>query len=192
MQGKNKTYFIIVVTMIVIAASTRFLPHPPNVTAMGAMGLFGAAYFTKKQWAFIVPFVAFFLSDLILNNVVYAQYYEGFVWMAPGAYWTYIGFAGIVLLGMGWLKKVKPLRLLGASISASLVFYLVSNFGVWASGTMYPLTGTGLMASYAAGLPFLPNTLVGDLLYSGILFGIYEFVVLRQGRKLRSSEALDA
>ena len=63
-----------------------------------------------------------------------------------------------------------------ASLSASVVFFLVSNFGVWASGTMYPNTFSGLMICYAAGLPFLKNTLIGDMAYSGALFGIFEVI----------------
>lgn len=176
MQDKNKQHFVVITIMILIAVSTRFL-FIPNFTAVGAMGLFGAAYFNKKYLAFIVPFVALFLSDLVLNNVVYTQYYDGFVLFADGVYWTYLGFAAIVLLGMGLLKKVKPLNLLGASLSASVVFFLISNFGVWASGMTYPLNGAGLVACYTAGLPFLVNTLAGDLFFASVLFGIYEYAI---------------
>lgn len=176
MQDKNKQHFAIIAIMILIAASTRFMMIP-NFTAVGAMGLFGAAYFSNKVWAFVVPFAALFFSDLLMNNTIYAQYYDGFTLFAPGAYWTYIGFAAIVLIGMGLLTKVKPLHVLGASISASVMFFLISNFGVWASGTMYPMNTSGLLASYGAGLPFLQYTMLGDLFFSGLLFGLYELAV---------------
>lgn len=176
MQDKNKQHFAIIAVMILIAASTRFMMIP-NFTAVGAMGLFGAAYFSNRIWAFVVPFAALFFSDLLLNNTIYASYYEGFTLFGPGVHWTYLGFAAIVLIGMGLLKKVKLLHVVGASLSASVVFFLISNFGVWASGLVYSKDAAGLIASYAAGLPFLQYTMLGDLFFSGVLFGLYEWVV---------------
>jgi hypothetical protein len=176
MQDKNKQHFAIITIMVLVAASTRFMMIP-NFTAVGAMGLFGAAYFSNKMWAFVVPFAALFFSDLLMNNTIYAQYYEGFTLFGPGVHWTYLGFAAIVLIGMGLLKKIKPLHVVGASMSASVVFFLVSNFGVWSSGMMYSKDIPGLIAAYAAGLPFLQYTMLGDLFFSGVLFGLYEFAV---------------
>ncbi len=166
--------------MILVAAATRFLPHYPNVTALGAMGLFGAAYYKKSLLpALLIPFVALWMSDLVLNNIVYGQYFDSFAWFTPGGLWIYLGFAAIVLVGKGLLNKISLGRLFGASLSASLVFFLLSNFGVWMSGTMYPLTFGGLIACYTAGLPFFLNTIVGDLFYVMLFFGAYELVFKR-------------
>lgn len=178
----------ILVVMIFAAAMSRLLPHPYNFTPIGAMGLFGAAYFSKRWLAFAVPFAAMWVSDLILDNVVYAQYYEGFQWF--GHTWVYLSFALIVMLGFVLLRKVKISNVIVASLSASVVFYLVTNFGVWLSSPMYPQNAIGLMTCYAAGLPFLSmelappfgfllNTIAGDLFFCGALFGVYELVKSR-------------
>lgn len=135
------------------------------------MALFGAATLPKKWLAVAVPLVAFYLSDLVLNNVVYGQYYEGFyLGFSP---WVYGGLLLMILLGMGVLRSsaFSWLKVGGTAIGASLVFFLVTNFGVWAGGLMYPKTATGLVAAFTAGLPFLINSLLANLLFSGLLFG---------------------
>ncbi|MDD2300415.1 MAG: hypothetical protein PHU69_12360, partial [Fermentimonas sp.] len=83
---------------------SRLLPHPPNFAPIGAMALFGAAYFSKKYWAFIIPIASMWVSDLILNNVIYGQYFDHFVWFYSGSLFTYGAFALIVVLGMFTLK----------------------------------------------------------------------------------------
>lgn len=172
--------------MILIAALSRFLPHPHNFTPLGAMALFGAAHFHRKYLAVLVPFAALWLSDLVLNNLILArqfpQYYqEGFVWFT--SIWIYLGFFLIAALGWLALQKVNVPRLLGVSVSASLIFFLTTNFGVWAESLMYPKTLAGLSACYAAGIPFFWNTLLGDLVYTGIMFGAYAWISMRAGVK---------
>lgn len=167
--------FGIVSLLILLAAFSRLIPHPPNFTPVGAMALFGAAYFSKRYLTFVVPLIAMWLSDLVLNNVVYAQYFDGFVLFYPGFYWTYSAFIVIGLVGFFLLKRTKPQNILIASLSASILFFLVSNFGVWASGMMYPKDLSGLLACYTAAIPFFQNTLMGDLVYCGVLFGAFEF-----------------
>lgn len=176
MKNQQKSTLIITV-LIVIAALSRLLPHPPNFTPVGATALFGTAYFTKKYWAFIIPIITLWLSDLILNNVFYAQYYDGFTWMTTGFLWIIGAFVLIAILGMFTMKnKVSPVNLLGTSIAASGIFFLITNFSVWLSGLTYPKTIEGLIACYTAAVPFFWNTLAGDLFYVAVLFGVYEFV----------------
>ncbi len=165
--------------IVLLAAFSRLIPHPLNFAPVGAMALFGAAYFNKKALAILFPILAMFISDLVLNNLVYSTQFEGFVWMYPGALWTYGSFVLIGLAGFLMLKKVKPLRLLTASLSASVIFFLLSNFGYWTTGLLYPKSVEGLMACYAAGLPFFKNTLLGDLSYTAVLFGAYELMKAR-------------
>ncbi len=142
------------------------------------MGLFAAAYFDRRWMSLALPFAAVFLSDLVLNNVIYRAYFPTFTWFT--SVWTYVSLAAIVLAGQGWLsRRVSPGRVIGASASASLLFFLISNFGVWASGGLYPPTASGLTLCYAAGLPFLGNTLLGDLFFSGVLFGAYALLQRR-------------
>ena len=180
----KKTYnlrFGIVALMVLVAAMSRLLPHPPNFTAVGATALFGAAYFAKKYWAFLIPFLALWISDLILNNVVYGAFYEGFTMFSSYMIWNYVAFGLIIVLGSSVLKKIKPLNLLGASLGASAIFFLLTNLGVWYSGAgnIYPDNFAGLMAAYAAGLPYFLNTIVGDLFYVGVMFGAFELVKQR-------------
>lgn len=167
--------FGILSLMVLFVALSRLIPHPPNFTPLGAMALFGAAYFSKKHIALLIPILSLWLSDLVINNVLYAQYFDGFVFFYQGFYWTYLAFVLIGLVGFFVLKKTKLKNILVASLSASILFYLVSNFGVWASGTMYPKDFSGLLTCYSAAIPFFRNTLMGDLVYCGVLFGSFEF-----------------
>lgn len=160
--------------MVLLAAFSRLLPHPPNFAPIGAMALFGAAYFSQRYLSFAIPIVSMWLSDLVLNNVIYNQYFDHFVWFYQGCYWTYGAFIMIGLIGFLILKRIKIQNLILASLLASIIFFLLSNFGVWASTTMFPKNFSGLIACYTAGLPFYKNTLMGDLVYTGVLFGAFE------------------
>ncbi|MEL7163573.1 MAG: DUF6580 family putative transport protein [Bacteroidota bacterium] len=158
--------------LIFLAAGARLLPHPPNFVPTGAMALFGAAALPKRWLAVLVPLAAYYLSDLVLNNVVYAEYFEGFYWgISP---WIYGAVVLMVLLGMGLLRnrRFSWLRIGGGPGGPPSFFSPDPNFGVWAGGTMYPRTLTGLGMAYVAGLPFLLNSLLANLVFSGVLFGI--------------------
>ena len=163
------------IALIALAALTRLLPHPNNFTPIGAMALFGAAYFNRQWLMLAVPFLALFLSDLFLNNVIYRELY-GNQFTLVTSWWIYAAFGLVMLTGLGWLSnKVSVGRVLGASLSASLVFFLVTNFSVWAESSMYPKTGAGLAACFTAGIPFLGNTVLGDLFFSAVMFGLFEW-----------------
>ena len=175
MNKKLTLRFSVITILILLAAISRLLPHPPNFAPIGGMALFGAAYYTRRVWAYFVPIAAMWLSDLILNNVGYAQYFDGFVWFNPTWMFTFGSFALIVLLGTFTLKKVGVPQLLFSALGASIIFFLVSNFGVWLTSGMYPKSWGGLIACYAAGIPFFQNTVFGDLVYSAVLFGLFEW-----------------
>ncbi|HAD15276.1 MAG TPA: hypothetical protein DCF33_22850 [Saprospirales bacterium] len=168
------------IALIALATLTRLLPHPHNFTPLGAIALFGAAYFGRQYLMLLVPFIALFLSDLFINNVIYAEMYQGqFVWITSG--WIYLSFALVMISGYSWLaQKISVVRILGASLSASMVFFLVSNFSVWVESGVYAKTMAGLMACYTAGIPFFGNTLMGDLVFSGLLFGAYAWLGKKQ------------
>ncbi|MFK7807224.1 MAG: DUF6580 family putative transport protein [Saprospiraceae bacterium] len=167
----------IIIAIIALAALSRLLPHPPNFTPIAGIGLFGAAYFSRKWLALIIPFAAMWFSDLIINNVympmVYPEYYNGFTLFTEGWYWMYGSFALIILLGFNVLKKVKLGTLIGASLASSMIFFLVTNFGSWLTGPMYAKTAAGLIACYTAAIPFFWNTIAGDLFYVGLMFGVF-------------------
>ena len=177
MKAKKNVRFGILVVMVVAAALTRLLPHPPNFTPIGAMALFGAAYFIRKPLAVIVPLLALWISDLLLNNIVYGVYYDGFVWL--GMPMVYAAFIIIAMIGFVLLRKIKLVNLLAASLIASVLFFLMTNFSAWQITPTYPKTMEGLLTAYIAGLPFFLNTLMGDLFFVGLLFGGFEWLKLK-------------
>jgi hypothetical protein len=183
MKMQNTTFrYRLIIALILSAAMVRLLPHPHNFTPIGAIALFGGACFGRRITAFIAPLAALWLSDLILNNLIlkpqFPQYYpEGFIWFSSVS--IYLAFAMITALGWLTLKNIRVPRLIGASVGASLLFFLVTNFAVWQGSTVYPQDFTGLMASYLAGLPFFWNTLLGDLTYTAVMFGAFAFFLKR-------------
>ncbi|MCB0703713.1 MAG: hypothetical protein KDC34_00320 [Saprospiraceae bacterium] len=175
-QSRNKS-ILLVSAMILLAALSRLLPHPPNVAPIGAMALFGAAYLKQKHLALIIPFAALWISNLLLDNLVYGMYYEHFMWFSnPG---VFLSFLLIVLLGFGLLKQISAGRIFGASLAASVLFFLVTNFFSWLSYGLYPMNLAGLLACYTAAIPFFWNTLAGDLFFVLVLFGGYEWISSR-------------
>lgn len=181
MNQKLQLRFGILTAIVLVAALSRFLPHPPNFTPIGGIALFGAAYFHKRSWAFLVPFLALLASDMILNFVLipsqFPQFDPASSWRASA--WNYPAFALIVLLGFVLRRQLSAGRLLMTSFSASLLFFLVTNFGVWLNSTFYGQHPGGLLSAYVAGIPFFWNTLAGDLLYSALLFGSFEWISRR-------------
>jgi hypothetical protein len=163
---------LIVAAIIFGAALTRIIPHPMNFAPLGAMALFGSAYLNRKGLGLMIAMLAWFVSDLILNNTVYGS--GSFTLFTQGAIYIYGSIALIYVLGRLFLKQVSFQRMVAGSLSASVIFFLVSNFGVWMSGLMYPMSADGLVACYTAALPFFQNTLMGDLFYAIVLFLIYE------------------
>jgi hypothetical protein len=170
-----KVRFGVIAVLILIAAFSRSIPHLPNLSPLGAIGLFSAAHFTKKWQVFLIPILATWLSDLYVNNVLYGQYFPTFTWFYTGFYWQYGSYLLITLSGLFIFRKVNIQRVLAGALTASVLFYVISNFGVWASGTMYPKTMSGLIACYVAGLPYLNGTLLGDVCYSAVLFGTFAY-----------------
>lgn len=149
--------------IILFAVAIRLLPHPPNVAPIAAMALFGGVYLNKK-YALIVPLVAMFISDIFL----------GFY---PEIIFVYGSFFLIGLIGL-WLRNHKTFRnVIFASIGSSILFFLITNFGVWLMGSMYEKSFAGLLEAYIMGLPFFRNTLLGDLGYVGLFFGSYEYLL---------------
>lgn len=172
----NKKTLFIIVGFIAFAALARLLPHAYNFTPVGAIALFGAAYFKDKKWALIVPLAALWISDILLNNIMYSSFYDGFAWFTSGFLYIYGSFALIVVLGYYLLKKITVGRVLGGAVGAALLFFIVSNFGVWLTSPMYPLTIEGLIACYTAAIPFFHYTLAGNIVYCGALFGAFEWL----------------
>ncbi len=172
---KITLHFSVVAGMILLAAFSRCIPHMLNFSPLGAIALFGAAHFQKKWQAFLIPVTATWLSDLFINNVIYARYYPSFTWLDGGFYWQYISYLTIVLAGFIILKKVNVKTVLAGALASTTIFFIITNFSCW-PGSHYPQTAGGLVQCYAAGVPFLKGTLLGDLFYSCVLFGGFALV----------------
>lgn len=175
----NKKRFIVLSGFILIAAISRLIPHPYNFAPIGAMSIFGAAYFADKKLAFLVPLFAMFISDLLVNNLLYSSFYGGFTIFTPGFWWMYGAIGLIVFAGIFILKKVNMKTVVAGSLSASIIFFLVTNFGAWLGSPIYPNGLEGLAMSYGAGIPFFHYTVLGDLFYSGVMFGAFEYAKKR-------------
>ncbi|MEM8526453.1 MAG: DUF6580 family putative transport protein [Bacteroidota bacterium] len=181
-QQKNLRLGVISAIIIVAALSRLLFVMIPNFSPIGAIALFGAAYFSKKYLAFLIPLAAMWMSDLIINNMVYPrlfpEYYDGaFAWGV--SWWVYGAFALTVVVGFLLLKKVSFKNVALASITTAIAFFLITNFGVWASGMMYPKTASGLLLCYGAAIPFFWNTLLSNLIFAAVLFGGYELLKQR-------------
>ena len=167
---------LVLAAMILLAALSRLLPHPPNFSPVEAMALFGGAYFASRAWALLVPLAALFVSDLVLaasTGGSYAGYLGGI------SFWSvYACIALSTVLGFGLRGKVGGARLLGWSLAGSVLFFVVTNFGAWLASPFYPQTPAGLGAAYVAGIPFFQWTVLGTLFYAAILFG--GFALLRR------------
>ena len=170
----NKQGIFVVLSFIVVAGVMRALPFPPNFAPIGAMALFGGAYFRDKKLAFLLPVLAMFFSDVLLEILFQLgiRQYSGFH-LEMGL--VYLAFLAIVAVGTQLQKKLNVLTITGASLIASLLFFLISNFGVWITGA-YTYTMAGLVECYTMAIPFFGNTILGDLFYCTVLFGAFEAV----------------
>ena len=144
--------------IVIFGALLRLVPHWPNFTPIAAMALFGGAYIKKKHLAFLVPVAALLISDLFL----------GFhKWMIA----VYVSFALVVGIGMLLRNRVRIGSVLLATVSASLLFFIITNFAVWIGSPFYPQNMAGLLESYTLAIPFLNNGILGDLFFSTVFFG---------------------
>ncbi len=178
MKNSINLRFGVIAGMIAAAAVSRFLfvnmPSMANFSPVGTIALFGGAYYTNKRWAYAIPMLALWLSNLVLNNVFYKQWYPSFSWGIEPS--VFVSIALMVTIGQVMLKKVSLINLLASNLVATLAFFLLSNFFVWYGGTMYSQDWQGLTLCYIKGLAFLDNTLVSNLFFSTVMFGSFEWM----------------
>ena len=151
----------IIVPIIVILALVRLIPHPPNFTPIIAVGLFGGAYLKDKRLAFLIPIFGMLIADAIIGFYIYMPF-------------IYFSLAVIVLIGIKLNNNINIINSSLSMLSGSIIFFLVSNFGVWIIG--YPKTIVGFITCYSMAIPFFHNTLLGTFFYGGLLFGGYELL----------------
>jgi hypothetical protein len=147
---------------VAFAVLIRFLPHPWQFTPVAASLLFFGARGPKRRlW---IPLALMAVSDLLLNKFVY-NYAFGWDQLVIWAW-----YAAILWLGTGLRERQKPLPVIGAALASSVSFFVITNFMVWATGTMYARTWAGLLTCYDAAIPFFRHTFEGDLLFTAAMF----------------------
>ena len=151
----NHAYAELICVML-LSVVARIIPHPPNVAPIAAMALYSGAKIGEGR-ATLLPILAMILSDWIIGFHSTMMY-------------VYSAFLFITLLGIASRNHKKWGTIASLSIFSSFLFFLITNFGVWMSGDMYPHTIRGIISAYEMGLPFLRNTLIGDFVYTNLFF----------------------
>jgi hypothetical protein len=152
--------------LIGLTALARLLPHEMNFTPVGAIALFAGTYISNKRFAFALPLLALFISDVLLELFSGNGFYRDMIFV-------YGSFALVVMIGFLLRGREQSQTIIVASLVSSVVFFLITNFGSWLMYDMYPKTIGGLVSSYISGIPFFRGTLMGDLFYNVLLFGVF-------------------
>jgi len=182
MKKSSLSEILLIAALILLAGLGRLVSNELqlwNFTAIGASALFGGVVIKDKRLAYILPLATLFLTDLFFELFTNINGFYG-----AQMFFVYGAFLLITLIG-SQIKKVNALTILLASIGTGILFFLISNAGVWMLSGMYPRTFSGLMACYAAAIPFFRNdmfgnfflnTIMGSVFYSGLLFGAYALI----------------
>ena len=152
---------LIIAAIIIFAAFTRFIPHPPNFTPIIAIGLFGGAYLQDRRLAFLIPLIAMIISDAFLG-------FHGTM------IFVYSSLILISMMGISVKNRITLKNCTVITLGGALLFFLVTNFGVWIMSGFYEKSIVGLLTCYSMALPFFHNTLAGSVVYSTIMFCGYE------------------
>ena len=155
---ERRIRLIALAILVLFAAASRLIPHPPNFTAIAAVALFGGATFSDRRLAITIPVLALVASDWLL----------GLHRLAP---LVYLLFGLTAVLGLFLRGRRGFLPVTSAALASATLFFLVTNAAVWAGSRIYPQSIEGLFACYVAALPFFGNGIAGNLFYSALLFG---------------------
>lgn len=179
MQKKTKQILIVGLIILLLALS-RLVKHPYNFTPVAAMALFAGCYL-RKQWGILLPMLGMLLGD----------YFIGFYdWKLMAA--VYAGIGASFYIGWFLQNRVRWYSVILSALTASVFFFIASNLAVWLFYAWYPHTLNGLKDCFILALPFFRNTLAGDLVYSGAIFGAYELVLKYSARRTLKKLSLKA
>jgi hypothetical protein len=156
--------------LIGLVALTRLIPHPPNFAPLTALAIFGAVRYADRRAALLTPLLALLASDLVQELL----YRYGLVveWGLYRGMWVVYGTTALMALMARLAQGARlPVVIAATTLAGSCLFFLVTNFAVWADGSLYPRTSEGLVACYTAAIPFFRNALAGDAVYATVLFG---------------------
>ncbi|MEK6775222.1 MAG: DUF6580 family putative transport protein [Bdellovibrionota bacterium] len=177
----TQSKLIFLVGLMCVGILSRWIPHPMNFTAVGAIALLIGSTYRMRWVSLVLPMLILFLSDLVLG-------------LHSTMIYVYSAFLISILMGQlipkqNYFQKSQAVKILGLSLSSSLIFFVITNFGVWISGGLYLKTFQGLVTCFVMAIPFLKNQVLGDLFFSGILFSAYELLSRRVeiGSKITTS-----
>lgn len=176
MKLSKKHLGLFITLFVLLIAGLRFMDLPYNFSPILALFLLCWVIIKDFKLKLIVPLCLVVLTDFIINNTSSREFFtqeSGLVWMADYMIWNYVAYIFVGFLAYVLIKKINVVSVLGTSLLASVVFFLVTNFGSWLSDPMYVKDLTGLMSSYKLGVPFYRATLAGNIVFSSIFFGAY-------------------
>jgi len=168
MQVRNS---LIIVALIVAAAATRLMPHPPNFAPVMSIALFGSAVFANRWGGIAIAIAAMAQSDMFIGSHSTLPF-------------VYVGMLVTGMLGFFLRSNRTAFRILNFTLAGSIIFFVVSNLGVFLTQDLYPKTWAGLVACYVAAVPFFQNSVAADVLFSGILFTLHHFFIALREKRL--------
>ncbi|MGZ5242316.1 MAG: DUF6580 family putative transport protein [Bacteroidia bacterium] len=173
-QTKNIFVYGSIAALVILAIAARFFTEMPNFAPFGALALFAGAYIANRSLALALPLVGLFIGDIAMELT---EKGSGFY---PDMAFVYAAYAITVAIGFILRKNKSVYKVIGLSLTGSVAFFMISNFGVWTMQNTYPHTLAGLATCYAMAVPFIKNTLISDLAFNAILFGSMYFVIAKQ------------
>jgi hypothetical protein len=162
----KKETALFAVLLVVLLVLSRLVPHPLSFTALGAVALFSGSLWKKNSLSFAIPLLAMSVTDLYFG-------------IYPGIAFNYAAVALSVLVAPQILGSFWSIA--GRGLVAAVLFFVISNFGVWAQAGLYPVTGSGLVECYVAAIPFFKNQLLSTWFYSLVLYSTYRLVFSQTG-----------
>lgn len=151
-----------ILSMIVLGIVLRWLPHPPNFSPVAAVALFGGAYLSRRWLSLLLPIAVLLVSDALI----------GFYSLMPV---VYLCFVITAMFGWTMHSNKSALKIGAYSLVSAVLFYVVTNFAVWFYEPLYSKDWAGLISCYVAAIPFFGYNVIGNLVFSGVMFGLFAF-----------------
>lgn len=174
---------IITLTIFIIAVISRLIPHAPNFTPIESIALFAGVFFANGFIRIFLPLVALYVTDLILNNTILRIFFteqEGIIWFSDYMIWNTLSILGIILIGYHLSKKITVGTIGLSAVVASVLFFSITNLGMWISSPIYTKDFQGLYYCFVAALPFFRTSLISTLVFSYVLIGGFYWVSSRK------------
>lgn len=172
----KKEYYFLIIGLIAVGILGRLIPHPWNMTPVAAIALFASAYLGARAS------LAIFFGTMVVADI-FLGFYNPFVMIS-----VYLSFALTAVVGLWIKRRVNTKRVVIGAVSSSILFFFVTNLAVWKWSGLYEPTLAGLLMCFVMALPFLKNQLIGDLIFTGSLFGSYEFYKAKSTKAIRVKE----